>query len=517
MYEKIKFSNFRNIYLGLRYYLRLFFNRKGILELLDDKSIYLLKRKIGLKKILIFCPSLNLDTPNFLNVGLRAFINSAKCVGAQIEFVQCINFLNICHLGGSPFSPNNKMPCFSCKKVNSKIYRDLDIIELSFEKKDYSVGLRSLSLKTLKDYNYEGINLGKLVSSSIIWIKRHSDLNNESKEYFIRLISDSINLKNYFEKFGLEQYDGVIVFNGISFPEAILYEMCKLRDVNVATFEGGMSKKFEHSIEFNYDFTPQHKFKFDKYKNYDEKFFEDQVFARTIDITNTNKEWKSTVSIFTNVSWDTSQYVSNSVFESMYDWLESLKEVFDNNSDVNFVIRPHPGENRKIKKTFYTVTDWYGEKIHKIYPNVSLLNNVKNSSSYNLIKQSDLILVYNSTIGIEATLLGKKVIVSAKSHYSNLGFVISPQGREEYLKTLNESLGSSNFEIDDSLIDLSKKYYYQLCNDVAYPLDSFMSSQNNKTIKINENNLTNETLLKETRFIKLVENFLNKKELKYSN
>ena len=94
---------------------------------------------------------------------------------------------------------------------------------------------------------------------------------------------------------------------------------------------------------------------------------------------------------------------------------------------------------------------------------------------------------------------------------------MSPQSREEYFKKLNESLGSSNFKIDDSLIDLSKNYYYQLCNDVAYPLDSFLSSKNNKTIKINENSLTDEALLKETRFIKLVENFLNKKELKYSN
>ena len=72
MYEKIKFSNFRNVFLGLRYYLRLFINKKGLLERLDDKSLYLLKRKIGVKKILIFCPSLNLDTPNFLNIGLRA-------------------------------------------------------------------------------------------------------------------------------------------------------------------------------------------------------------------------------------------------------------------------------------------------------------------------------------------------------------------------------------------------------------------------------------------------------------
>ena len=44
-----------------------------------------------------------------------------------------------------------------------------------------------------------------------------------------------------------------------------------------------------------------------------------------------------------------------------------------------------------------------------------------------------------------------------------------------------------------------------------------MVSKNNRTIKINENNLANEALLKESRFIKLVKNFLDKKELKYSN
>ena len=38
----------------------------------------------------------------------------------------------------------------------------------------------------------------------------------------------------------------------------------------------------------------------------------------------------------------------------------------------------------------------------------------ENSSSYNLIKQSDLILVYNSTIGIEATILGKKSLFQQK-------------------------------------------------------------------------------------------------------
>ena len=421
MYEKIKFSNLRNIFLALRYFLRFLGNKFKVFKSLEYKDFELSSNNEEAGKILIFCPSLNLDTPHFLNVGLRAFINAAKYLGVKIEIIQCFNFLNICHLGGSPFSDNNKMPCYSCEKVNSKLYKDINTIKLSFLKVDYENELQQLSFDELKNYTFEGINLGELVSSSIIWIKRHSDLNEESKDYFIKLINDSKNLKCYFDNLNLEDYKGILVFNGISFPESILYKICEEKNLNVATFEGGMSKNFNYSIEFNYGFTPQHFFKFDMDKNYENDYFEDQEFftAKTHNLI--SEKMDSTVSIFTNVSWDTSQFVSNNLFDSMYEWLENLKPLFKQYKSINFVIKPHPGENRKIKKTFYTVSSWYEENIRNQYSNVSIVLNNKSSTSYKLLKRSNLVLVYNSTIGIEIQPLHDTPNVPPRSDHSDIG------------------------------------------------------------------------------------------------
>ena len=516
MYEKIKFSNFRNLFLAFRYFLRFLGNKFKVFNSLEYKDFELSSNNKDAEKILIFCPSLNLDTPHFLNVGLRAFINATKYLGVKIDIIQCFNFLNICHLGGSPFSDSNKMPCYSCKKVNSKLYKDINTINLSFLKVDYESELQKLSFDELKNYTFEGVNLGELVSSSIIWIKRHSDLNEESKNYFIKLINDSKNLKRYFDNLKLEDYKGILVFNGISFPESLLYKICEEKNLNVATFEGGMSKNFNYSIEFNYGFTPQHFFKFDIDKNYENGYFENQDFFKAKTNNLISEKMDRTVSIFTNVSWDTSQFVSNNIFDSMYEWLENLKPLFKQYKSINFVIKPHPGENRRIKETFYTVSSWYEENIRNQYSNVSIVLNNERSTSYKLLKKSNLVLVYNSTIGIEAAILGKKVIMSANSHYSSYGFVDCPKDKESYFNYLKETLNSQDFEVNEEKIELAKKYYYQLSNEVAYPLDKFIEGHNGRFLEINDKNLLNRDVLEETKFLKLVRSFLNQEELKYS-
>lgn len=516
MYEKIKFSNLRNLFLAFRYFLRFLGNKFKVFNSLEYKDFELSLNNKDARKILIFCPSLNLDTPHFLNVGLRAFINAAKYLGVKIDIIQCFNFLNICHLGGSPFSDSNKMPCYSCEKVNSKLYKDINTINLSFLKVDYENELQKLSVDELRSYTFEGVNLGELVSSSIIWIKRHSDLNEESKNYFIKLINDSKNLKHYFDNLNLEDYKGILVFNGISFPESILYKICEEKNLNVATFEGGMSKNFNYSIEFNYGFTPQHFFNFDMDKNYENGYFEDQVFFKAKPHNLISEKMDGTVSIFTNVSWDTSQFVSNNIFDSMYEWLENLKPLFKQYKSINFVIKPHPGENRKIKTTFYTVSSWYEKNIRNKYSNVSIVLNNESNTSYKLLARSNLVLVYNSTIGIEAAILGKKVIMSANSHYSNYGFVDCPKDKEGYFNYLKETLNSQDFEVNEEKIELAKKYYYQLSNEVAYPLDKFIEGHNGRYLEINDNNLLNRGVLEETKFLKLVKSFLNQEELKYS-
>jgi len=81
---------------------------------------------------------------------------------------------------------------------------------------------------------------------------------------------------------------------------------------------------------------------------------------------------------------------------------------------------------------------------------------------------------------------------------------------------LKETLNSQDFEVNEEKIELAKKYYYQLSNEVAYPLDKFIEGHNGRFLEINDKNLLNRDVLEETKFLKLVRSFLNQEELKYS-
>ena len=62
-------------------------------------------------------------------------------------------------------------------------------------------------------------------------------------------------------------------------------------------------------------------------------------------------------------------------------------------------------------------------------------------NSYEIIKESELVLVYNSTIGIESAILGRRVLAAALTHYSDIGFVDSFKNKFQYLKELENSCG----------------------------------------------------------------------------
>lgn len=526
MYEKIKFSNIRNIYLYINY---LYVKLLNLLRLRND--LWMINSNISRvenlnHRILIFCPSLSLDKPSYLNVGIKAFINTAKYKNIDIDLIKCENSLNICHLGGSPFTSNNKMPCLSCIKVNKSLYKDVNQIKLE-NIKNYNQSLNGLNVEKLKNYKYKGFDIGKMVTSSVIWIKRTPTLKETDSEYFKKLISDGIKLIDYFEKLNLDLYTGVIVFNGASFPESILYDICKKQDINVATFEGGLSYNNKYSIEFNYGITAQHRFNFDKNikipesklnsslnlmktqwvegENVKENYFSNEA---NLDLSD-----KKIISIFGNVSWDTSQFISNTIFTSIFDWLESLKEVIKEFPDYTFIFRAHPGENRKLKQTFYGVGNWLKDNLSSDLKNVLIIDSDNKLNSYEIIKSSNIVLVYNSTIGIESTMLGKKSYAAASTHYSNQPFINSFKTKKEYINSLKHDIKHQNFELDNELIKLSKNYYYQLFNNVSYSLDQLIVKNDKKGIEANKKLINNKRYLLNSKFNLLVDNFINQKNI----
>ncbi|MDB9312969.1 hypothetical protein PN462_07640 [Spirulina sp. CS-785/01] len=102
-----------------------------------------------------------------------------------------------------------------------------------------------------------------------------------------------------------------------------------------------------------------------------------------------------------------------------------------------------------------------GEKSQKHYyewanaRGVRYINSKEKVNTYLLMKEADIIIVANSSSGVEAGILGKKVISLGKSRYQNAGFVTSIKSRNDWFKL-------ENLENHDplSVIRLTLRYVY---------------------------------------------------------
>tara|TARA_B110000444_G_scaffold261547_1_gene315070 strand:- start:10287 stop:11849 length:1563 start_codon:yes stop_codon:yes gene_type:complete len=509
--EKIKFSTFRNSYKNIKFEIKKLFSLIFNINFLWNNNFQNLLNP-SKSTILIFAPSMTIDKPNYLNVGLRNLIEEAKKINIEVEILQCIEGLDICHLGGSPFKSSVHLPCKSCTKVNSLLYKDLNIIK--FNNIEKSQRLNDLTFNDLKNFKYKNIEVGKNSITSIAWILRTSEIEEKHKDYLYKCVTSSIKLIDFLEKVDTDYFSGVLVFNGLTLPEAIMYEWCVLNNINIATFESGWSLNSQYALELNYGPTSQHFFNFeDRALNDSENdLINEYINNKRTGLGDVNfSDRRKIISIYGNVSWDTSQAVASTLFKSMYDWLDSLIPLIQENPEYIFVFRSHPGENRDLKQTWFGLEKWYKLNAAKISNNSLCYSADSNVDSYQLVEMSELVLVYNSTIGIESAILGKKVIAAAKTHYSDSGFVDFYSDVETYLYNLKKIISECDFQISPSSVSKARSYYYQLLNEVSYEFGDI-----NLKLKFNEHTLVNDYKLNKfniDRVDKLLKSFIKRKPL----
>jgi len=112
------------------------------------------------------------------------------------------------------------------------------------------------------------------------------------------------------------------------------------------------------------------------------------------------------------------------------------------------------------------------DSIHRAFPrlpeNVIIIPPESNISSYTLIDKCQKVIVYTSTIGLEAAILGKPVIQCAHSNYSGKGFTIEPASGEEYERGLQED----TFQPPPCSKELARRFAYMLYFKYMIPLTS---------------------------------------------
>jgi FkbM family methyltransferase len=150
------------------------------------------------------------------------------------------------------------------------------------------------------------------------------------------------------------------------------------------------------------------------------------------------------ISLFSNVSWDSTSVGFESAFESMYDWIFSVIDYAQTNKDLNFIIRTHPAEIKvpdSFKNEIQTV-DVIQAKYSKLPENVRIVEPDSVISSYALANLSAINMVYTSTFGIELAINGKKPWIAANAYYSGKGFSVDIKSKQH----LYELLDKRNFD-----------------------------------------------------------------------
>jgi hypothetical protein len=331
------------------------------------------------------------------------------------------------------------------------------------------------------------IPLGALCLPGLRWILRiHHLHDDESTRYLLReYILSAWNVAQKFADF-LDQTQprAVVVFNGQFFPEATARYVAQKRGLRVITHEVGLqpasafftdgeATAYPIHIPESFEMNDEQNAKLDAYlaKRFQGDFtmagikFWADMKGLDADASFLQKAagFKQIVPIFTNVIFDTSQPHANTVFEDMFDWLDLVLEVIRGHRETLFVIRAHPDELRVRKASRETVQGWVEANGVDKLENVVFVAPKETLSSYELITRSKFVMVYNSTIGLEASIMGAAVLCAGKARFTQYPTVFFPQAVEDVRRRMKEFLEAEKIDVPPEFKRNARRFlYYQL-------------------------------------------------------
>ena len=426
--------------------------------------------------------------------------------GIPVAYFACNSGMSKCVLGTNRDDPHKEMPCKTCVAQSRALYAGMpskvegqrsQVDWFGFERDPQLVSrISHLSVPELSTFHFENLPLGALCLPALRWVLRiHHLSDDKNTRYLLReYILSAWNVARKFEKF-LDQTNprAVIVFNGQFFPEATARFVAQKRGIRVITHEVGLqpasafftdgeATAYPIHIPDEFELNDEQNAKLDEYlaKRFQGdfsmagiKFWADM---KGLDESFLQKaaQFKQIVPVFTNVIFDTSQPHANTVFEDMFDWLDMTLDVIKQHPETLFIIRAHPDELRVRKSSRETVEGWVDSRQVRNEANVVFVGPREALSSYELIQRSKFVMVYNSTIGLEASIMGMPVLCAGKARFTQYPTVFFPQTVDDVRRKMKEFLAAEEIEVPVEFKRNARRFlYYQLFR-TSLPFGDFL-------------------------------------------
>lgn len=426
---------------------------------------------------------------------------SLRAQGIPVIHFVCQGGLQRCVLGSNRDNFDQTPPCAECVRQSQALFPAAEVCSFGFEvDEDLAFALKKQSVSKLSNFEYKGMPLGFWAVNSLRWMLRRYRLleDLQTRAFMVSFILSAWSLAKQFESL-LEKSNplAAVIFNGMFYPEAAARWLCQKHGVRVITHEVGIqpysgfftegeATAYPMHIAEDFQLTPQMDERLNEYlsKRFQGNFtmagirFWPEMQKLDPSLASRIALYRKVVPIFTNVIFDTSQVHANTLFTDMFHWLENLVQPILDHPEVLFVIRAHPDESRKGKESRESVADWVRNRGLLSFSNVVFLDSNRLVSSYELIRRAHFVMNYNSTIGLEATLLEKPVLTAGKARYTQIPTTFYPSSRHEYLATLKKFIEADEIDVPPEFIQNARRFLYAQLFLTSLPFDDYVKDDN---------------------------------------
>jgi hypothetical protein len=427
---------------------------------------------------------------------------AVRLEGVPVIHFACRSAMAPCVLGTHRDHPSEPPPCEACMAESRRFFQGADVRWLEeTPQPELEAALSGLDLEDLACYRYRGRSpseapLGALVLPSLRWILRrhHLEHNAETLHLLRRYILAAGRILDQFTALLEEaQPQAVVVFNGMFFPEAVARWAARQHGVRAishevalqpfsAFFTEGEATAYPIDIPDDFDLTPDQDARLDRYleQRFQGNFsmagirFWPQMQSLGPEFWQRAGAYRQIVPVFSNVVFDTSQGHANVVFPHMFAWLEAVRKLVQANPATFFVLRAHPDECRPGKESRESVLDWVQRSRAAELPNLLFVDAGEPFSSYELIQRSKFVMIYNSTIGLEASILGAPVLCGGKARFTQLPTVFFPPTAETYLQQAQAFLDAERIETPPEFQHNARRFLYMQLFRTSLPFGDWI-------------------------------------------
>jgi len=390
----------------------------------------------------------------------------------HVHIIACKGNKNFC-------IANEKMVKINCKFCQNRLINGLKIlkkyhpskIKIFFEK--YNVQKLIPKNKIKFNFTYKNFKIGESIKSSLITMFK-SELISEKfyKKIILELINQSLNNIVFLKKniFNRSKYNKIYIFNGKNYNYRTLVQYCQNKKKNFFCYDypyfshdGYLIKKngmTQYLMSRSYDLKKLYK-KLNKQINLS-KIHQNgkNFFQKRINKINTGpiptfnilqksgaipKEFikeKFKISFFNVSDFESLSIEENKKYNVYKDQVMAVEKIVQDLQKYNnliFSLRLHPNSINEPNKVARF------NNLKNKYKNLIIVDPLSKIDSYKLAQESDLIITFGSTIGLESVFLKKNVINLSASYYAAFKIDFQPKTHRECIGTIKKLIKNNIF------------------------------------------------------------------------